>query len=85
MADFRHAEMNRQEATIAILGHIKDIVSRCRLGVALSDLGIGYDPLEIDGAQIDSDEENDANLNENNFEENHVSPPEYLVSASNKD
>ncbi|KAG5862893.1 hypothetical protein JTB14_001613 [Gonioctena quinquepunctata] len=85
MADFRHARMNHQEATFALLDHIKDIVSRCRPGVDLSDLGIEYDPLAIDDAQINSDEENDADLQENNFEENHIPPTEYLVSTLNKD
>ncbi|KAG5879162.1 hypothetical protein JTB14_029964 [Gonioctena quinquepunctata] len=79
MADFRHARMNHQEATIALLDHIKDIVSRCRPGVNLSDLGIEYDPLGIDDAQMNSDEETDADLHENNFEENHVPPTEYLI------
>ncbi|KAG5861037.1 hypothetical protein JTB14_013983 [Gonioctena quinquepunctata] len=34
---------------------------------------------------MSSDEENDAHINENNFEENHVPPTEYLVSTLNKD
>ncbi|KAG5860715.1 hypothetical protein JTB14_003324 [Gonioctena quinquepunctata] len=85
MADFRHAGMNRQEATIALLDHIKDIVLQCRLGVTLSDLGIKYDHLGIDVAQMSSDEENDAHINENYFEGNNVPPTEYLVSALNKD
>ncbi|KAG5860716.1 hypothetical protein JTB14_003325 [Gonioctena quinquepunctata] len=77
MADLRHAGMNRQEATIALLDHIKDIVLQCRPGVTLSDLGIEYDPLRVDDAQMSSDQENDAHINENNFEENHVPPTEY--------
>ncbi|KAG5876810.1 hypothetical protein JTB14_014140 [Gonioctena quinquepunctata] len=73
IADFRHAGMNRREDTIALLDHIKDIVLRCRPGVTSSDLGIEYDPLGIDDAQMSSDKEN-AHINENNFEKNHVPP-----------